>query len=254
MEIINQGMRKISVNASNNNDLTIIAPVFNEELCLKHFKSKMDKFLFITPINTSVLFVNDGSTDNSQAMIEEICAVDDRYKFLTLKSNSGLSTAIKAGIDASGSTLIGYMDADMQTTPLDFLNFLDFFPKYDMVNGTRVQRKDNLIKKMSSRIANAIRRMMIQDNIKDTCCPLKMMKSHYARKIPFFTGMHRFIPALVQLEEGKVKQIPVQHFPRYAGTAKYNLRNRLIGPFIDTLAFLWIKRRYIRYRISKQST
>jgi len=233
--------------------LTIIVPVFNEAPCLEHFRNEMDKFLSKTPIDTTVLFVNDGSTDNSQAMIEKICAMDKRYRFLALVSNSGLSTAIKAGIDNSKGTLIGYIDADIQTTPVDFLKYIDFFPEYDLVNGVRVQRNDRIIKKLSSRIANTIRRLMIDDNIEDTCCPLKITKAQYARKIPFFIGMHRFIPALVQLEGGKIKQIPVQHFPRYAGTAKYHLRNRLIGPFVDTLAFLWIKKRYIRYRVSKQS-
>ena len=236
-----------------NDQLTVIVPVFNEGPCLKHFQSEMDKFLSDTPIDTTVLFINDGSTDNSQAMIEKMSAADDRYKFLVLASNSGLSTAIKAGIDACESNLIGYIDADVQTAPLDFIKFLEFIPEYDMVNGTRVQRNDRLIKKLSSRIANTFRRIMIQDNIKDTCCPLKIIKTHYARKIPFYTGMHRFIPALVQLEGGKVKQIPVQHFPRVAGTAKYHLHNRLIGPFIDTMVFIWIKRRQIKYRISKQS-
>lgn len=240
-------------NYPSNDQLTIIVPVYNEEPCLKHFHNEMDEFLSQTPIDTTVLFVNDGSTDNSQAMIEKICAMDERYRFLALASNSGLSTAIKAGINTIESTLIGYIDADIQTTPLDFLKCLDFFPEYDLVNGIRVQRNDKIIKKLSSRIANTIRRLMIDDNIKDTCCPLKIVKNHYARKIPFFIGMHRFIPALVQLEGGKVKQVPVQHFPRYAGTAKYHLRNRLIGPFIDTLVFIWIKRRYIRYRILKQS-
>jgi glycosyltransferase involved in cell wall biosynthesis len=239
--------------SSDNETLTIIVPVYNEAPCLKHFQSEMDRFLSRSPMDTIVLFVNDGSTDDSQAMIEAICAANDKYRFITLAANSGLSTAIKVGIDAAKGALVGYIDADIQTTPLDFLKFIDFFPEYDLVNGIRAKRNDNIIKKLSSKIANTVRRKMIHDDITDTCCPLKIMKSDFARKIPFFTGMHRFLPAMVQLEGGKVKEIHVQHFQRYAGTAKYNLRNRLVGPFIDTLAFLWIKRRYIRYRILKKS-
>lgn len=238
---------------SDSERLTIIVPVYNEAPCLKHFQGEMDRFLSQSPMDTTVLFVNDGSTDDSQAMIETICTANNQYRFITLASNSGLSTAIKAGIDACRGSLVGYIDADIQTTPLDFLKFMDFFPEYDMVNGIRARRNDHMIKKLSSKIANTTRRMMIHDNITDTCCPLKIMKSDFARKIPFFTGMHRFIPAMVQLEGGKVKEIPVRHFQRYAGTAKYNLRNRLVGPFVDTLAFLWIKQRYIRYRVSKKS-
>ncbi len=213
----------------------------------------MDKFLSQASKNTIVLFVNDGSTDNSQAIIEHICTLNSRYKFIVLDANSGLSTAIKAGIDVCETSLVGYIDADIQTLPLDFLHLLKFFPEYDLVNGIRVKRKDGIVKKISSRFANKFRKIMIRDNIEDTCCPLKVIKTEFARKIPFFIGMHRFIPALVQLEGGRVKQAPVRHFPRVAGTAKYHLRNRLIGPFIDTMAFLWIKRRQIKYRIINQN-
>ena len=91
---------------------------------------------------------------------------------------------------------------------------------------------------------------VINDAIQDTCCPLKILKSSYAREIPFFIGMHRFLPALVQLHGGKVKQLPISHSPRYAGTSKYHLLNRLVGPFFDTLAFRWMRSRYIRYKIA----
>lgn len=234
-------------------DLTIVVPIFNEAPCLDHFRSEMDAFLAQTPVKTSVLFVNDGSTDDSQEMIERMCRADERYGFICLTRNSGLSTALKAGFDHCSTTLCGYIDADVQTTPLDFMKFLEFFPQYDLVNGIRADRNDSVVKKISSRVANTVRRAMIDDNIEDTCCPLKILKSDFAHRIPFFDGMHRFIPALVQLEGGTVKQTPVRHFPRYAGTAKYNLKNRLIGPFLDTLAFVWMKKRYIRYGISKKS-
>jgi len=82
---------------------------------------------------------------------------------------------------------------------------------------------------------------------------LKIMKTAYAKQIPFFTGMHRFLPALVQLQGGRVQQLPVAHFPRFAGTAKYHLLNRLVGPFFDTLAFRWMRSRYIRYGIADRT-
>ena len=120
-----------------------------------------------------------------------------------------------------------------------------------MVNGIRAKRKDTLIKRLSSKLANSYRRLMINDAIQDTCCPLKILKSSYAREMPFFIGMHRFLPALVQLHGGKVKQLPITHSPRYAGTSKYHLLNRLVGPFFDTLAFRWMRSRYIRYKIAE---
>ncbi len=234
--------------------LTIIVPVYNEEESLAKFCAEMDVFLDRVDISpVKVLLVNDGSNDNSQEIINDICDNDHRYAFIMLDRNHGLSTAIKAGIDYCQTNLVGYIDSDLQTSPVDFVKFVEFFPDYDMVNGIRTKRQDTMVKKISSKIANNFRRFMINDHIVDTCCPLKIIKTDYARRIPFFNGMHRFLPALVQLQEGRVKQIPVSHFPRYAGTAKYHLWNRLIGPFFDTIAFVWMRKRYINYRIAQQS-
>ncbi|MCB2181366.1 MAG: glycosyltransferase family 2 protein [Desulfobulbaceae bacterium] len=233
-------------------ELTIIVPVYNEEESLYAFKEKMDAFLGSSSHDCIVLFVNDGSSDNSMPIIEEICGEDPAYHYISLDCNHGLSTAIKAGIDACETELVGYIDADLQTDPADFEKFFAYFPDYEMVNGIRAKRKDTIVKKLSSKIANAFRRSMINDNITDTCCPLKIMKSDYAKRIPFFTGMHRFIPALIQLQDGRVKQLPVSHFPRFAGTAKYHLWNRLIGPFFDTLAFRWMRKRSILYKVARK--
>lgn len=234
--------------------LTVIVPVYNEEESLPTFLSEMDLFLNETSLATQVLLVDDGSTDGSLAIIKEKCLQKSEYSFIRLAENSGLSTAIKAGIDQVSTSLTGYIDADLQTKPIDFLNYLSFFPQYDMVNGIRQKRQDSLVKKLSSRIGNGYRRLMIDDEIEDTCCPLKIIKTEYAQKIPFFHGMHRFLPALVQLEGGTIKQLPITHYPRYAGQSKYHLFNRLIGPFFDTLAFRWMRSRYIRYRVAEKTS
>lgn len=92
--------------------------------------------------------------------------------------------------------------------------------------------------------------MMTHDGVQDTGCPLKVMHTDYARRVPFFTGMHRFLPALIQLQEGRVKQVPVRHFPRTAGVSKYHLWNRLVSPFMDCFAYRWMKKRYINYSVS----
>src|SRR5690606_11476180 len=124
----------------------------------------------------------------------------------------------------------------LQTTPMDFLLLMEHMPHYELVTGIRSRRKDNRIRKISTAVANSFRRMLIHDNIEDTCCPLKIGRAELLKSIPFFDGMHRFIPALVKMVGGTVKQVPVRHFPRMEGTAKYNLTNRLVGPFFDTLA------------------
>ena len=234
-------------------EFTIIVPVYNEEGCLSKFCETMDTFLQQSPVSTEVLFVNDGSKDNSLHQIKEICQQKAGYRYISLDKNRGLSTAVKAGIDTTESKYVGYIDSDLQTTPLDFLKYFQYLPEYQMVNGIRQNRKDTFVKKMSSKIANAFRRKMINDGMEDTGCPLKIMDTEYAKRIPFFDGMHRFLPALIQLQGGKVKQLPVQHFERFAGTSKYHLFNRLLGPLQDTFAFRWMRKRYINYQIAEQS-
>ncbi|PJJ60413.1 glycosyltransferase [Hymenobacter chitinivorans] len=231
--------------------LTVLVPVYNEEESLTQFVVEMNQFLAQTPLPTTVLFVNDGSTDGSLALLRSICGQDTRYELISLSRNQGLSTAIKAGIDHCRSTLVGYIDSDIQTTPLDFLRFLEFFPAYDMVNGIRAKRQDTLVKKLSSKLANTVRRTLINDGIQDTGCPLKIIKIEYARRLPLFHGMHRFLGALVQLQGGQVKQLPVQHFPRFAGTAKYTLWNRAWKPLVDTFGFRWIRSRWKNYEIGE---
>jgi glycosyltransferase involved in cell wall biosynthesis len=231
-------------------ELTIIVPVFNEEESLPSFFIEMDKFIETSPVPSRVLFINDGSTDNSLRILKEKCSPNAYCTVLSLDKNYGLSVAIKAGFDHCRTALVGYIDADLQTHPADFLLYFKHFPDYDMVNGIRAKRKDSLIKRISSKLGNGYRRLMINDAIQDSCCPLKILKISYAREMPFFIGMHRFLPALVQLQGGKVKQIPIAHSPRYAGTSKYHVFNRLIGPFFDTLAFRWIRSRYIRYKLA----
>jgi glycosyltransferase involved in cell wall biosynthesis len=234
-------------------ELTIIVPVYNEEESLPTFFSEMDAFLEKSPLKTMVLLVDDGSGDKSLELIEKKCKQTGLYRVLSLQQNRGLSTAIKAGFDHVSTSLTGYIDADLQTSPSDFLAYLPYFPDFDMVNGIREKRKDSLVKRLSSKIGNGYRRLMINDGIQDTCCPLKILKTEYARRIPFFHGMHRFLPALVQLEGGKIKQVPIAHYPRYAGESKYHLFNRLVGPFFDTLAFRWMRNRYIRYQVAPRT-
>lgn len=231
-------------------ELTIIVPVFNEEESLPAFCAEMDSFIKISSVPSRVLFINDGSMDNSLTLLREQCRKTTYCRVLSLDKNSGLSVAIKAGFDHCKTTMVGYIDADLQTHPADFLSYFRYFPEYDMVNGIREKRKDSLTKRVSSKLANSYRRLMINDAIQDTCCPLKIIKTSYAQEIPFFIGMHRFLPALVQLQGGKVKQVPISHSPRYAGTSKYHLFNRLVGPFFDTLAFRWMRSRYIRYKLA----
>lgn len=233
-------------------DFTIIVPVYNEEDNLKRVETEMLTYLKNAIKNTQILFVNDGSKDNSQEIIEKICLRNEKFHFINFKENRGLSAAIKAGFDYVNTPLVGYIDSDLQTTPKDFNLLLDKIGEYDLVTGVRSNRKDSFVKNLSSTIANKIRRAFTHDGMDDTGCPLKVIKTEYAKKIPMFNGLHRFLPAMILLQNGKILQVPVQHFPRIAGTAKFGLWNRLIGPLIDCFAYLWMRKKYINYEVKNK--
>jgi glycosyltransferase involved in cell wall biosynthesis len=235
-----------------NYQFTIVVPVYNEEDNLKRVEQELTKYFKIATKKTKVLFVNDGSKDKSQQLIETICLNNSNFSFIQFEKNCGLSAAIAAGFKHTNTELVGYIDSDLQTAPEDFNLLLAEIDKHDLVTGVRANRKDSFVKNMSSTIANGIRRAFTHDGMDDTGCPLKVIKTEYAKKIPMFNGLHRFLPAMILLQNGKIKQIPVQHFPRIAGEAKYGLWNRLLGPLIDCFAYLWMKKKYINYEIAKK--
>lgn len=232
--------------------LTVIIPVFNEEDNLARIESIFLNYFKTTKYKTTVLFVDDGSTDCSFDRIENICRKNSSFEFIKFRQNEGLSAAIKAGINNCDADLLGYIDADLQTDVYDFNSLLEHIHDFDAVVGYRAKRKDTLNKKFQSLLANTVRRALINDGIIDTGCPLKIIKTDIAKGIPFFDGMHRFLPALIQLQGGKVKQIPVKHYKRLAGKSKFNIFNRSIRPLVDAFAYRWMKKRYISYDIEKQ--
>ena len=234
-------------------DFTIIVPVYNEEDNMSRVEQELKTFLPTARYKTCVLLVNDGSKDRSLEMIQDICRRNDHFFYISSSENHGLSTAMKAGIDTAESRFIGYIDSDLQTTPEDFNLLLEHAEEYQLVAGIRANRKDTWFKRLQSKIANGFRRSMTGDTATDTGCPLKVMQTSVAKRLPFFNGMHRFLAALMLLEDGRYKEIPVRHFPRVGGVSKYNLWNRLIGPLGDCFAYRWMKQRYIRYQIDQQS-
>lgn len=233
--------------------LTILVPIYNEVDNLQRLEEELKNYLQKSVVPTKVLFINDGSTDGSGERLREICARNEAFSSITLGKNSGLSAALKAGFDKTETELTGYMDADLQTSPEDFNVLLQNLEDCALVTGVRANRKDSFTKNLSSKIANGIRRAFTHDGMDDTGCPLKIIRSEYAKQIPMFKGLHRFLPAMVLLQEGKIKQVPVRHFPRVAGESKYGFWNRLIGPLLDCFVYVWMKKKYIRYTIVEEN-
>lgn len=237
------------MNKTRNYDFTIVVPVYNEEDNIERLSSTLAAYIKQALCSTCVLFVNDGSSDSSLKKIEAACKDNADLYYISFRKNAGLSAALKAGIDVTESQYVGYIDADLQTTPEDFNLLLPHIKEYELVTGIRANRKDTPFKRLQSKIANGFRRMMTHDNAIDTGCPLKVMRTVNAKRVPFFKGMHRFLPALFLLQNARFEQIPVRHFPRTAGVSKYHLWNRLVSPFVDCFAYRWMKKRYINYDI-----
>ena len=233
---------------------TIIVPIYNEEDNIARLESTFAEYLPKCIEKACVLFVNDGSKDSSLKGIEEICSRNKDFYYISFDRNRGLSAAINAGFDTCASPLVGYMDADLQTAPEDFNLLLPHAADYTLVSGIRARRNDSGSKRIHSKIANGFRRMMTGDTATDTGCPLKVMQTPYAKRIPMFKGIHRFFAALITLQDGGTFfETPVRHFPRTAGQSKFHLWNRLIGPFQDCFAFRWMRSRYINYHIAKDN-
>lgn len=231
---------------------TIIVPIYNEIENIEALGTRLGDFLPFCKVPACVLFVDDGSVDGSGEKLKDLCSRSNDFFYISFEKNAGLSAALKAGIDYTESEYVGYMDADLQTAPEDFNLLLEDIADYSMVTGIRANRKDTGFKRMQSKIANSFRRMMTHDGAADTGCPLKILHTDCARRIPLFKGMHRFLPALVLLQDGGTyKQVPVRHFPRVAGKSKFSLWNRLLGPFADCFAYRWMKPRYINYKVKE---
>ena len=229
---------------------TIVIPVYNEREGLPQLESRLAAYLEKAAMQPAcVLLVDDGSTDGSGDMLEEMCSRNADFFYLRFAHNAGLSAALKAGFDACRSPYAGYIDADLQTDPEDFDLLLPYAAGHALVTGIRTGRKDSFGKRLISKLANHARRRIVHDTAVDTGCPLKVIQTAYARQLPPLNGMHRFLPALIPMMGGTCLQVPVHHHPRTSGKSKFNLSNRFWGPIRDAFGYRWYRRRYLRYKV-----
>ena len=193
-----------------------------------------------------ILCVDDGSRDDTLARLR--ASQTDHVRVLALDRRRGKEAALVAGIDHASYDVIALLDADLQTTPDDLgLLFERLEAGFDCVNGNRVERHDTWLKQVSSRVANAVRRLLLGDSSRDINCPLKVVRKECLKTMPRFRAWHRYIPHLAMLGGYRVTEVPVRHFPRVAGRSKYGVWNRLwIG--LQSLAVVWwLTRNWITY-------
>lgn len=226
-------------------EISVIVPVYNEEESLVPLFDVLLRVLRDLERPFEILLVDDGSTDGSPAVMERLRKKERRTRILRHRANCGLSAAMETGFREARGRILATLDADLQNDPRDLPLLLEKLAGADAVVGWRHERNDPLIKKLSSRIANLVRNFVIRDGIHDTGCSLKVFRREYIRRVKMFKGMHRFLPALLQMEGARVIEVKVRHHPRRYGEAKYHLANRLFGPFFDLLAVRWMKKRIV---------
>lgn len=220
-------------------ELSIVVPLYNEEGNVAKLHQKIKEACEALGKSYEIIFIDDGSKDKTAEEARNLSPL----KFIQFRKNFGQTAAFDAGIKNSVGKVIITMDGDLQNDPADIRLLLEEMDKgFDIVSGWRHKRKDSLSKKIFSRGANLLRKILIQDNIHDSGCSLKAYKRECFEDIDLFGEMHRFIPALLELQGYRVGEVKVSHHPRVHGQTKYNWKRGVKG-FVDMVS-IWFWRKY----------
>ncbi len=221
--------------------LSVILPVYNEAPNLEQLNLKLTDALERLARSYEVIYIDDGSTDRSLAMLREIATRDSRVRVISLRRNYGQTAAMSAGIDHARGQILIPMDADLQNDPADIGRLLEKLEEgYDVVSGWRKDRKDTwLTRQLPSRLANRLASRLSGVELHDYGCSLKAYRRDALTGVKLYGEMHRFIPIYAGWAGARVTEIPVTHHPRAAGKSKYGL-SRTIKVIFDliTIKFL----------------
>jgi glycosyltransferase involved in cell wall biosynthesis len=228
--------------------LSLVVPACDEEPNLEPLYARIVA-VFGARSDWELVLVDDGSRDGTGAVIRALAARDPRVVGVLLEHNQGQSAALAAGVREAMGDVIATLDADLQNDPADLPLLLERLDGHDAVVGYRQRRQDTFVRRASSRIANGIRNRISRDDIRDTGCSLKVFRAEALRTIPWFDGMHRFLPTLLRYQGFRVIEHPVSHHPRRAGESKYGIRNRAWRGFLDLLAVRWMRERMLRAHV-----
>jgi dolichol-phosphate mannosyltransferase len=231
---------------TNSPAVSVIVPVFNEEQNLSILQAQLRAAL--SGLDYEIIFVDDGSLDGTAERVEAA----PNIRMICFEKNAGQSAAMYAGLKAAGGVTVVLIDGDLQNDPADIPKLLAEIARgADLVCGYRAERRDTLVKRVTSWIANAVRSRFTKDGVRDTGCTLKAMRRECVGALVPFKGMHRFIPALVKAAGYRLVEIPVNHRPRRFGQSKYGLGNRALRATTDMFGVRWLLSRRLSYKIRK---
>ncbi|MGE4567928.1 MAG: glycosyltransferase family 2 protein [Bacteroidales bacterium] len=228
------------MNRSDSPELSVVITVFNERENIAPLVAQLQSAL--KTIHHEVIFVDDGSTDGTQACIRK--EAYSAVKLVELRRNYGQSTAMTAGIDYAEGTYIALLDGDLQNDPADIPMMLEKLKTddLDVVAGNRQRREDGmLLRKIPSNLANALIRRQTGIHLRDYGCTLKLFRSEIARNLGLYGELHRFIPVLASLQGASIAQVNVQHHARKFGHSKYGL-NRTMRVASDLILILFFQK------------
>jgi glycosyltransferase involved in cell wall biosynthesis len=221
-------------------ELSVIITLLNEEANIRPLLESIRHAL--AGMDYEVVLVDDGSTDKTKELVLQ--NTDERTTLIELRKNYGQSTAMSAGIDHSKGRYIALLDGDLQNDPSDIPSMLDLLKKedWDVVAGNRKNRKDGFIlRKLPSKIANAMIRRMTGVYIKDYGCTLKVFRREIALELGLYGELHRFIPVLAKMQGARITQVDVKHHPRQFGKSKYGI-NRTFKVMMDLILVVFLRK------------
>src|SRR3954466_5696245 len=231
--------------------LSLVIPAYNEQESVPTLLQRVESSLAQIGKPFEVLIIDDGSTDQTPQMLTESMKTRPWLRVLRMKKNGGQSAAFEAGFEAARGEIIATIDADLQNDPEEIPRLLPLLDGYDMITGWRRDPPGNKFRRWQSRQANRIRNWISEETVQDSASSLKLYKAHAIKGMKLFNGAHRFFPTLVKMRGYTVREEPVKHSQRFAGTAKYGCRNRALRAFIDLLAVRWMKERNLRYEVDE---
>lgn len=219
--------------------LSIVVPLYNEEGNAAKLHERIVAACNRFAKSFEIIFVDDGSKDGTAKECENLSPLT----LIKFRKNFGQTAAFDAGIKQAIGEVVITMDGDLQNDPNDIPLLIEKIEEgFDVVSGWRWQRKDSFSKKFFSRTANLLRKILIQDTIHDSGCSLKAYKRSCFEDVDLFGEMHRFMPALLEMQGYKVGEVKVSHHPRVHGVTKYNWKRAIKG-FVDMIA-IWFWRKY----------
>jgi len=226
-------------------EISVVVPVFNEEGAAPALAREIAA-AFVGR-NVEIIFVDDASGDGTRARLIELQAEIPTLRILAHARNAGQSRAIRTGVLAARAPIVVMLDGDGQNNPADAPSLAAALaagpPRLALVGGERVKRRDTAAKRIASRLANGIRRRLLDDHAADTGCGLKAFRRDAFLALPYFDHLHRYLPALMLREGYEVAFRPVGHRPRTTGASKYTNLGRLAAALSDLAGVIWLRSR-----------